>query len=282
MIEKITFDSGVQGKNILILGAVHGNEVAGPNAIFKVIDDIQSYHLNLVSGRLTFVPICNLNAYRNDVRQIDENLNRVICYHENPTTYEQCLANEIAMLVEQHDILLDLHSTHCKGDVPFVFCDYPTPENLSLIEAINVDYVLLGWPQIYDGQTDISDYSTERWAHECQKTGVTLECGYHKEPKATDVAYNAIINMMIKYHIVDGRVNDLPSKTAIRLTEYVVKKKRGRLCQEYKHLDAVSKGQKIAEYDDGEILTAPQDGYILLPNMSADIGSEWYYLGIKE
>ena len=58
--------------------------------------------------------------------------------------------------------------------------------------------------------------------------------------------------------------------------------KKGCLCRAYKHLDAVLKGEKIAEYEDGEVLIAPQDGYILLPNANADIGAEWYYLGVKE
>ena len=63
---------------------------------------------------------------------------------------------------------------------------------------------------------------------------------------------------------------------------YVIKKQAGKLCQIYKHLDNVRKGQAIAVYDNGEILRAPFDGYILLPNHTAEIGAEWYYLGTKK
>ena len=220
MIEKIVFDSGIDGIKLLVLGAVHGNEIAGPNAIFKIIDDIQSYKIPLKSGRITFVPICNLKAYEKNVRQIDENLNRVMRYHENPATYEQYLANELVPVIAENDILLDLHSTHSKGDMPFVFCDYPMPENLKMIDAIGVDYVLLGWPQIYAG-TEIFDYSTEQWAHDCQKGGITLECGYHQESEATDVAYEAIINVMKQYDMIEGQALQGHLKTAIRLTEYI-------------------------------------------------------------
>ena len=281
MIEKITFDSGVSGPHLLVLGAIHGNEVAGPNAIFKIIDAIQTYQIHLKSGRLTFVPICNMQACQKDIRQIDENLNRVIRIHENPSSYEQHLANEIVPLIEQCDVLLDLHSTHAKGDVPFAFCDYPTSDNRALIDVLNVDYVLLGWPDIYAG-TEISDYSSERCAHEYQKSGITLECGYHKEPKATEVAYEAIVRTLVHLKMIEGQIPAVSSKTAIRLTEYIVKNKTGHLCQDFKHLDKISRGQKIAEYDDGEVLYAPYDGYILLPNASAEIGAEWYYLGEKE
>lgn len=282
MIDKITFDSGVSGPHLLILGAVHGNEVAGPNAIFKIIDDIQTYQLNLKSGRITFVPICNMQACQKDTRQIDENLNRVMCIHDNPSSYEQHLANEIVPLIEQCDVLLDLHSTHSKGDMPFAFCDYPISENRALVDVLNVKYVLLGWPEIYAGKTQISDYSTERCAHDYKKVGITLECGYHKAPEATDVAYEAIINTLIHLGMIDGPTPSVYPKKAIRLTEYIVKAKSGHLCRTYKHLDEVIQGQKIAEYEDGEVLYAPHDGYILLPNATAEIGAEWYYLGVKE
>lgn len=282
MIEKITFDSGIPGLHLLVLGAVHGNEVAGPNAIFKIIDDIQTYKINLKQGKITVVPICNLQAYQKDTRQIDENLNRVIKRHDTPSTYEQQLANEIVPLIETCDVLLDLHSTHCQGDVPFAFCDYPTQKNQALIDCMNVKYVLLGWPQIYAGKADIADYSTERCAHDYHKTGITLECGYHKEPEATDVAYEAIINTLVHLDIIEGELLKEYPKISIRLTEYIVKTKKGHLCQDFKHLDTIFQGQKIAEYDDGEILYAHQNGYILLPNDNADIGAEWYYLGVTE
>jgi predicted deacylase len=228
------------------------------------------------------VPICHLQAYQKDVRQIDENLNRVMTFHNNPITHEQKLANEIVPLIEQCDVLLDLHSTHCQGDMPFAFCDYPTKQNRALIDVLNVDYVLLGWPEIYAGKTDIADYSTERCAHDYQKVGITLECGYHKEIKATNVAYEAIINTLLHLDMIDGQIPQVSEKTDIRLTEYIVKLKKGHLCQDFKHLDKIIKGQKVAEYDDGEVLYALYDSYILLPNPSADVGSEWYYLGVKE
>ena len=225
MINTITFDSGAPGTHLLVLGAVHGNEVAGPNAIFKIIDDIQTYKIHLKTGRITFVPICNLQAYDQDVRQIEENLNRIIKYHKNPTTYEQKLANEIVPLIEQCDALLDLHSTHCPGDVPFVFCDYPTPENMKMINALDVNYVLLGWPQIYVGCSDISDYSTERCAFECHKAGITLECGYHKESDSVTVAYNAIMNLLTVFCITEGNNAINQDKTPIIMAYYI-----GTLC----------------------------------------------------
>ena len=216
------------------------------------------------------------------MRSIEENLNRVMKMHLNPQSYEQCLANEICPLIKANRMLLDLHSTHCQGDVPFAFCDYADEYNMPLINALDVDYVLEGWPAMYAAQGEITDFSTEGYAHFCGNTGTTLECGYHKEPEAENIAYNAIISALKVYGMIDGAVTVQPQKTHIQMHSYVIKKQAGKLCQNYKHLDMVRKGQAIAVYDNGEILRAPFDGYILLPNHTAEIGAEWYYLGTKK
>ena len=60
---------------------------------------------------------------------------------------------------------------------------------------------------------------------------------------------------------------------------FVLKTGEGKLCRNYKHLDPLVKGEKIAVYDSGEFLYAPEDGFILLPNLQAPVNTEWYYLG---
>ena len=174
--------------------------------------------------------------------------------------------------------MLDLHSTHCEGDVPFAFCDYPGETNKKLIDALAVDYVLEGWPEIYAG-SEIQDYSTEYRAHAYGKSGTTVECGYHKSPAAIELAYSAILSTLAVFGLIKA-VTPCPSpKKHIVLKDYVIKKREGQLCKNFKHLDPITKDEVIARYDDGEVLKAPADGYILLPNLKAEIGAEWYYFG---
>ncbi len=282
MINKFEFLGAESGINVLILGAIHGNEIAGPKAISRLISEIESGKIKLLKGKLVLVPVCNVDANKKDVRSIDENLNRVITKHENPATYEQKLANKICPLIEDCDIMLDLHSTHCEGDVPFAFCDYPSVENQKLIDVLPVKYVLEGWPQIYDGQGEINDFSTERYAHLCGNVGTTLECGYHKADDAGNVAYEAIINMLNKFGLVATKDSQTYEKTHILMKNYVIKKREGKLCKNFKHLDCIKKGELIARYDDGEELYALDDGFILLPNLCAEIGAEWYYFGVEK
>lgn len=279
MIAKYEFDSGVNGTHLLILSAVHGNETAGTQACHRFLDMMEKGKISLKKGKLVLVPICNPRAYQRDVRQIDENLNRVMIEHAVPKTYEQQLANEICPLIKECDVMLDLHSTHCMGDVPFAFCDYPDKRTLKLIKALSVDYVLEGWPDIYAG-SEIKDFSTECCAHTYGKAGTTVECGYHKSSEAVELAYSAILSTLSAFEMIDGV--DLPknkAKTHILMNSYVIKRRAGKLCKNYKHLDTIKKGEIIAQYDDGEILKAPNDGFILLPNLNAEVGAEWYYLG---
>ena len=279
MITKYEFRGEKDGISLLILAAVHGNETAGTQACFRIIDEFNRGALRLTGGHLTLVPVCNPEAYRKDVRSIDENLNRVIKMHDNPQSYEQRLANEICPLIRSHRFTLDLHSTHCVGDVPFAFCDYPDDYNRKVIEALPVDYVLEGWPEIYGRQAQIQDFSTEQCAHVYGNTATTLECGYHKEPKAAELAYRAIIGALTAFDMVDLSKPAAHEKTYIQMKSFVLKTGEGKLCRNYKHLDPLVKGEKIAVYDSGEFLYAPEDGFILLPNLQAPVNTEWYYLG---
>lgn len=279
MITKYEFRGEKDGISLLILAAVHGNETAGTQACFRIIDEFNSGALRLTGGHLTLVPVCNPEAYRKDVRSIDENLNRVIKMHDNPQSYEQRLANEICPLIRSHRFTLDLHSTHCVGDVPFAFCDYPDDYNRKVIEALPVDYVLEGWPEIYGRQAQIQDFSTEQCAHVYGNTATTLECGYHKEPKAAELAYRAIIGALAAFDMVDLSKPAAHEKTYIQMKSFVLKTGEGKLCRNYKHLDPLVKGEKIAVYDSGEFLYASEDGFILLPNLQAPVNTEWYYLG---
>ncbi|MBR5599512.1 MAG: succinylglutamate desuccinylase/aspartoacylase family protein [Alphaproteobacteria bacterium] len=282
MFQKFCFKGKEEGVNLLVFGAVHGNEVAGVIALKRLVKEIEEKKIVINKGSLTVVPVCNIEANRLDVRQIDENLNRVMKFWENPKTYEQKIANELCCLIKDCDILLDLHSTHCKGDEPFVFCDYPKEMNLKLIDVIDVKYVLEGWPDIYAGQDVIEDYSTEKACFGFGKSGTTLECGYHKEEKAWEVAYNAVLNALGVFEIIEKENPKKVSKTHILMKNFVVKNREGCLLKNYKHLDRVKKGEEIARYDDGEVLVAQDDGYILLPNLEAEIGAEWYYFGVEK
>ena len=50
MFKSIVFKHETEGKNILILGAVHGNETAGTKAQYEIIKELQEKKHTLQSG----------------------------------------------------------------------------------------------------------------------------------------------------------------------------------------------------------------------------------------
>lgn len=118
-----------------------------------------------------------------------------------------------------------------------------------------MDFVLEGWPDIYGRQTEIRDFSTEWCAHAYGNTATTLECrlsqgsagGRTGLPGDRKTALSA-------FGMVDLPLPAARAKKHIRMENYVLKSKEGRLCRSYKHLDPVCKGERIALYDDGEAL----------------------------
>jgi predicted deacylase len=113
------FDSEQEGPSVLILGGTHGNEPAGFEAAYRLVQQFSS--ANLKSGAIFVVPEANriadsLNSRRIPVPKNVEiekgNLNR--CYPGNPDglPMEQ-LAHQIMQFTKAHhiDLFLDLHES---------------------------------------------------------------------------------------------------------------------------------------------------------------------------
>ena len=279
MFKAYSFESNLKGPHILILGAVHGNEIAGTIAGQKLIDLFETEKLTLKKGKLTIIPVVNELAQKMDTRFVDENLNRVIKFHQNPSSHEQKIANQLISYIDTADILLDLHSTHCEEDDAFAFIDYPTHENLDFLNFVPVQTALAGWPEIYKQNTDIDNFSTEEYAHQKGVSALTVECGYHKAEKAIQLAEKTILNTLNHFGVIEGNTPSPCNKKIITLSSFIIKEKEGSLQKNFKHLDKITKNEIIAIYNTGEKLTSPFDGVIIMPNHGAGLGAEWYYLG---
>ena len=52
------------GPRLLVLGAVHGNEICGTRAITQILAELDSGKLAIERGSVTFVPVTNPLAYQ--------------------------------------------------------------------------------------------------------------------------------------------------------------------------------------------------------------------------
>lgn len=282
MIPTVTFDSGVAGKHLLVFGGIHGDEICGPLALERLINEFESGTRKLAQGKITLAPVCNPKAYEQKKRYIDKNLNRVITPHLEPTAYEDVLAQEVIKIISdtQADALLDLHS-YTSGTRPFLFVDYPSPQNIAFAESLAIKDWITGWSELYPPASGESD--TTGFAHKLGISGLTIECGQHNDPAAIEVAYQTTVEAMIHFGLLakDSTEKTTTPKNIHHLEKVIYRQNEGGdFTRDWQHLDTASKGTVLAVTADGTEIIAEQNSVILLPHRDAPVGAEWMYLGI--
>ena len=104
------------GPRLLVLGAVHGNEVAGTQGIQRMVAELDAGALRINRGCVTFVPVTNPLAHELGRRMGDRNLNRNLRPTAVPQDFEDRIGNLLCPLLDSHDALLDLHSFQGAGE----------------------------------------------------------------------------------------------------------------------------------------------------------------------
>lgn len=278
-LKTFNYDSGIAGTHLLITGAVHGNEVAGPEAIRQLMTALDEGTYKLKSGQLTFIPVCNEEAYRQDVRFVEQNLNRVMYQTDNPVSYEEKIAQAFIPHIHACDAMLDIHSTHEPGDPAFSFMDENHPACIAMAKATGLPSLLVGWENVYEGE----DFTTEAYANRQGKPALTVECGYHKEPEAIKIAWRTILNTLIYFDIIDADPIQTDTPASIyRFIDKVMAGDNDRLAKQWKHMDPVQEGDILYYKGGTEPVASDRDGYILIPNGEAKAGMELYYFGIRD
>ncbi|GAB2892128.1 M14 family metallopeptidase [Uliginosibacterium flavum] len=299
------------GPKLLVLGAVHGNEVCGTRGIERIIAEFDSGALTLQCGQVTFVPITNPLAYHLKQRMGDRNLNRNLRPNATPLDYEDRIANALCPLLEAHDALLDLHSFHTAGE-PFAMLG---PQNNSgtlepfsqadkeqtLAVRLGVRRIVEGWLDTYARgvakrlaygdaslraqmlSTDPSyGVGTTEYMRAHGGYSITLECGQHEDPAAPQVAYQAIHNTLALLGLIDAPVPvPHPAPELLRLAEVIDRlHPADSFTREWKSFDPVQAGELIGTRHDGTPVTAPGAGFIVFPNPKSLAGNEWFYFAL--
>lgn len=308
--KSVSFTGLAPGARLIVLGAVHGNEVCGPKAITRVLDEIDAGKIEIVAGTVTFVPITNPLAYELGQRAGDRNLNRNLFPNVDPVDFEDHIANWLCPLLARHEVLLDLHSTRAPTQ-PFALVGPPNnsgkiepfkhaEQERGMAKRLGVSRFVQGWLSTYAK-------GVERRAREVAAKGasakasnadprygvgtteymraqggysVTLECGQHEDPTSPEVAYRAIRNTLDFLGITAGSPPAPVEKyEALNIHEVIDKAHPDdTFSREWSSFDRLSKGDVIGTRHDGTVVTAPRDGWILFPDKGAQPGNEWFYL----
>lgn len=276
MINKIIINSQIDWLNLVVFWCIHWNEICWKKAILSVVEMFNSWWLKLKSWKITFVPVSNIEANIQNKRYVDIDLNRVFKKHEVPTIYEHKLANELTTIIDENDVLLDLHSSHT-DDEPFVFLDYTDEKNNFLAKSCWLKNIIVWWPELYseDKSSDTCGYINSKW-----KIWVTVECWNHEKQSSVDIAKDCILNVLKSYDMIDWNLKIQYNYNKILLKEYIIKSKKWEFVKVFNHLDKVKKWEKIVIYENKKELLAPYDWFIIMPNPYVEIWGEWFYLWV--
>lgn len=292
-IEIRRFSALNSGAHLVVLGAVHGNERCGTEAIRRLSAELEAGSVRLTHGTLTLVPICNPRAYAQGVRFCERNLNRYFYPKDEPEHYEDFIDPILCRVLDEADALLDLHSYQSQGEA-FCFLGTTSAEEIAFARALKVETYIHGWadafsrnatPEQRRASMGTTDYTR---ANGRGAVAVTLECGHHQHPLAAEMGYTGIrramahLGMCTPYTPPAGIPDAaFAAQHAIAMRQVVYQEKPGALVQPWQHAQRVAAGEVIARYDDGQEVRAPFDAVLVLPKTSTDhaIGSEWFYIG---
>ncbi len=280
-LKTYTYTGAAPGPRFLALGAIHGNEVCGTEAISRLISELNAGIVTLTAGTLTCVPICNPAAYAHNLRFVTHNLNRIITPHAAPASAEHHHANQIIALIDDCDVLLDLHS-YSAGVKPFLFLDKEDATHRAYAAALGIPDWVAGWNDAYATVNDLNNGDTVSYAHSKGKTATLVECGIHTDPAGGGVGYRALRAALAHFGMTAPYALDTQAPAISRLTTIIAKARAGDFTRDWQHLDAVKAGEVVARYDDGEDVRAPHDGVVILPAREAAEGCEWIYFGTVE
>lgn len=294
------------GPRLIVTGAVHGNETAGTQGIRRVLAEIDGGEVEIVRGRVTFVPVCNPLAYNHVRRMGERNLNRRLQPSATPQDFEDHIANALCPLLAAHEVLLDLHSFRSPGR-PFVMrgpADNRGPLEPFAFEAaearlamhVGPNRIVEGWMSAYAAgvarrrscaltpgavhEDPSYGVGTTEYMRSQGGYGITLECGQHDDPQAPDVAYTAIRQTLALLGLAELPLAPPAAPfECLTLDEVVDRHAEGdRFVKAWTSFDPLAAGELVAVRADGSEVRAAQDGYIVFPDVSALPGHEWFYL----
>lgn len=280
------------GPRFSVFGGVHGNEKCGPQALARVRQNIEDGKIKITKGSFTFVPIANPKAYAQNVRFTERNLNRSLYPKAGDAVacYEDEIGNVLCPILEDTDYLLDLHSCTSKSEAFLIVGG--GENNHEFAQKLGVPRLISGWHEAVSASPDVVDkrhaWGTTEYAREHGATAITLECANHDHPRAADAGYQAVLNALVALGMAELEeglhIKDIfaGARYDIHIKGMFFKNGEGAFAQDWHNMHEVAKGEMVAEYETGEGIRMPEDGFLILPNKAAAIGAEWFFWGVEK
>ena len=294
------------GPMFLVIGAMHGNEPAGVEAIKMLFRELAlEPHHNpdfKVKGSILGI-IGNLQAYQKHVRYINKDLNRSwtsnnVSIALNPNakqTDETVEIGEVLKVVKAHVrevepteiFVLDIHTTSSKGGIFSIASQ--DQKSLELAQTMHAPVVT----EMLHGLSGTSIHFFRGENMGIKTTALTFEAGQHSDILSPGRAYAAIVNCLkaigcVRAQDVENRHDkvliefskNLPKITKLTYKYPIEDGAQFKMVPGFISFDQIHKGQLLA-YDKGQKVHAPDSGLILMP-LYQEQGEEGFFIVISD
>jgi len=295
-----------KGPLFIVIGALHGNEMAGSNAIKQVIKLLEAeavYNEDFIFNGQLIGFLGNIQAVKTRQRFIEKDMNRqwtpyqiqrVLQQNNAPLKGEDLEIKELFLSIQKEIdayapemlIFLDLHTTSAAGGIFSIVSE----ELRSLQIAVQLHApVITGMTGGLEGTT--LHFFSQR-VFDVPTTTLVFESGQHDDPKSVDRAVSAIINCLraigcVHHDVVEEKhdellieyARELPKVTELVYVHKIDKEDQFIMKKGYENFQEVSVGEILA-YDKNGAIVCEEDAMILMPLYQSQ-GENGFFL-IKE
>jgi len=235
----IVKDSKKPGLHVVVMAGVHGDEVCGVRALDELIPKIK-----VKKGKVTFI-YANLEAIKQNKRLIKYNLNRCFLSDQPENIYktlEGRTARELIRILDDADVLLDIHASTSKKTIPFIICE---KDSYLYANALPFKFVCGGFGTVYPGATD-------HYMNQNKKPALCVECGYLGDKNSTIIAKKTVLLFLKKTGSIAGKASTLAAKKFFEVN-FLYKNKFGpfRVSRDFPDFEELT-GTTVVGYDGGE------------------------------
>ncbi|MBU1092501.1 succinylglutamate desuccinylase/aspartoacylase family protein [Patescibacteria group bacterium] len=253
MDDIITIKGEKPGKTVAIIGGTHGNEVCGVELIKELRNSLK------IDCGTVYLIFGNPQAIKKNVRQIDMNLNRAFLpdnflSQDQIASYESQRAKEIMPYLEKCDASLDIHSSPTPESPPFIICASNTYE---IVKNFPFRIVSTGWDKVEPG-------ATEEFVDSHGGKGICVECGFHNDVSAIDIARQTAMIFLENMGLIDKLGPKIISKKQKHIHVFYIYITINNFTpsKHFKDFEKIRKDTLIG-YDKDTEIRSPSDGYIL-------------------
>lgn len=267
------FKSDKPGKHAMIMALVHGNEVSGALVVDRLLRD--GFKPRAGTLTLGFANVAAYEAFSPDApdatRFLDEDMNRVwddASLDGSRDTVELRRARILRPVMDQVDLLLDLHSMH-EADPAIMMGGY-LKKGEDLARAIGVpEFIVMD--KGHAAGKRLRDYGGFGDPNS-DKAAVLFESGHHFEKQAYPLALDVAARFLIVAGVAhEDDVKDYllpvakPEQKVVDITDAVtIQTDDFRFAEDYKGMQIIEKAGTVIGYDGEREVKTPYDRCVLI------------------